>query len=154
MSEAASTRRYFKPVHPGYTPDSAVEVEPDSPDAVLVSSLTHETNEWREELHAPVLDLDGLGARLVPSSTPGNFHLYLDDVRLTRWEYEHLLEVLAHLGIVQDGFARQLGARGFTAVRIPGLKKGDPAWEDKLTGSSADSIHLLDSANVQDGEPF
>lgn len=135
-------RRTFRPVHPGYTPDSVVEVESDSDDAVLISSLLTDVDDCEEDLHAPVLDLDAVGARFVQSSTEGNGHLYLDGIKLTVGQYRSLLAVLVECGIIQPGFAKQLDARGFTAVRRPGLKKGDPKWEHLLSGDSGDGPAL------------
>lgn len=71
--------------------------------------------------HRPVLDLD-IEAKLVPSSTPGHFHLYLD--KSMSWEdYCELLYVLAKVGIIEPGYASVSMARGYTAVRLPWIKK-------------------------------
>lgn len=77
------------------------------------------------EWHSPVLDLD-YAARLVESSTPGHFHLYLDGLTMT-WEvYEELLAALAKAGVIQQGYARVSIARKGTFVRKPGVAKEDP----------------------------
>lgn len=74
-------------------------------------------------LHRPVLDLD-FDVRVVPSSTPGHHHLYID--RFLRWDqYLALLEALATAGIVQHGFVKGARDRGHTAVRVPWVRKGD-----------------------------
>lgn len=83
--------------------------------ANLVSSLTE------RGLHAPVLDLD-FPARLVPSSTPGHFHLYLD-VEMA-WEvYEKLLGALAEAGVLESGYVHAMLGRGATYVRREGVLK-------------------------------
>jgi len=84
-------------------------------DANLIGSLV------ADDTHAPVLDID-YEARLVPSSTEGHYHLYLD--REVPWEkYVAVLEVLADAGIIQKGFARASIARKQTFVRKPGVTK-------------------------------
>lgn len=77
-----------------------------------------------KEFHRPVLDID-FPAKLVPSSTPGRFHLYLD--KPMSWAaYEKLLTALADAGIVERGYVRASIERGATFVRLPWIKKGDP----------------------------
>lgn len=135
-------RLTFKVNHHGYSPDAVTEVPEDHPEARLTSSLMPSGR------HAPLLDLDGLGARLVPSSTPGNFHLFLDNVALTTEQYQRLLDALVEAGIVQPGYAKQLGTRGATFARIRPTK-GQP--DDLLPPSeTAPSV----SSDVFDGEPF
>ena len=71
--------------------------------------------------HAPVFDLD-IPHTLVPSSTEGHSHLYLD-VPMPWWKYRVLLRVLAWTGIVQKGYVGASIARGHTDVRLPWVKK-------------------------------
>lgn len=72
-------------------------------------------------VHKPVLDID-FPAKLVPSSTPGHFHLYLD--REISWEsYRKLLEVLGEIGLLQSGYVESAVSRGYSAVRLPWVKK-------------------------------
>lgn len=74
-----------------------------------------------KELHTPVLDID-LPAMLVPSTTPDHYHLYIDAPM--SWEnYVKLLDVMAEVGILQPGYVAASKARGFTAVRLPWIKK-------------------------------
>ena len=85
--------------------------------AQLVTSLMrHEKGR-----HAPVLDLD-VPHELVPSSTPGHAHLYLD-VPMSWWRYKRLLKALARAGVIEKGFVKASIARGHTDVRVPWLKK-------------------------------
>jgi len=71
--------------------------------------------------HAPVIDLD-IPHTLVPSTTEGHSHLYLD-VPMPWWKYRVLLAVLAWTGIVQKGYVRASVRRGHTDVRLPWIKK-------------------------------
>lgn len=71
--------------------------------------------------HAPVLDLD-IPHTLVPSSTPGHSHLYLD-VALPWQEYTTLLKALMVAGIIQEGFYLGALARGHSDARLPWVKK-------------------------------
>lgn len=115
---------------PGTLPEG-VTTEPrevaEIKDANLISSrLT-------DGFHSPVLDVD-YGARLIPSSTPGHFHLYLDDLRLTWDEYQELLLVLAKLGVIEPGYAAASIDRRQTMVRKPGVTKPQPV--DEVTESA------------------
>jgi hypothetical protein len=75
------------------------------------------------ELHRPVLDVD-LSMHIIPSSTPGHGHLYIDKP-MTWAVYERLLDALAAAGIVEQGYVNVSKERGFTAVRVPWVRKGD-----------------------------
>lgn len=86
-------------------------------DANLVSSAT-----GVGDFHMPVLDIDRIPVRLVPSSTPGNYHLYIDYP--IRWEdYAELLDLLARIGILEPGYVNASKARQMTFVRKPGVAK-------------------------------
>jgi len=75
--------------------------------------------------HAPAIDLD-LPAVLVPTSTFGHSHLYLDHEM--RWDhYRRLLKVMAAAGLVEPGFYESAVRRGTTLLRLPGASKGVPA---------------------------
>lgn len=77
------------------------------------------------ELHAPVIDID-LPCQLVPSSTPGHHHLYID-VAVPWDRYVAVLEAMAAAGIVQPGYVEACKSRGFTSVRLPWKHKELPA---------------------------
>ncbi len=88
----------------------------------LISSRLFTDTEERQR-HLPVLDID-FEARLVPSSTPGHYHLYLDGMPPLSWErYEKLLEALADAGVIEEGYYYAAKMRKHTMVRRPGLKK-------------------------------
>src|SRR5690348_415165 len=72
------------------------EVVPEE-EANLVGSLT------TRGTHMPVLDIDRIPVRLVESSTPGNYHLYID--KEMPWEtYLDLLWALVDAGILERGW--------------------------------------------------
>lgn len=116
--------------------DEANTVEVDSiEDANVVSSLDRKQrliyadyndagspdNIVAEDVHTPVLDID-VPASLVPSSTPGKHHLYID-VPMSWDDYCKLLDVMAEVGILEPGYVSASKARGFTAVRLPWVRK-------------------------------
>jgi hypothetical protein len=72
-------------------------------------------------LHKPVLDID-MPAKLIPSSTPGHFHLYIDHA-MPWGRYAELLRALAAAGLIQEGFAESSIQRGYSVVRLPWIKK-------------------------------
>jgi hypothetical protein len=75
----------------------------------------------RKGLHAPALDLD-LPAYLIPSSTPGHSHLYID-VEIPWWRYRVMLWAMAYAGVIERGYYRASVARKGTHLRQPGVKK-------------------------------
>lgn len=75
------------------------------------------------EYHAPVLDID-FEAELIPSSTEGHYHLFLDRA-MSKELYFELLDVLARVGILQYGFVEGAKKRGASSVRLPWIKKDD-----------------------------
>jgi hypothetical protein len=74
--------------------------------------------------HRPILDID-FPAMLIPSSTEGHYHLYLD--LPMKWSaYEKLLSALAAAGIIEKGYYRASVERKATFLRLPGVPKDDP----------------------------
>ena len=72
-------------------------------------------------LHRPVIDID-FPCRLVPSSTEGHFHLYVE--LSMHWEqYERLLVALAQAGIISAFYLKAAQIRGQTFVRPEWVKK-------------------------------
>lgn len=71
--------------------------------------------------HAPAIDVD-VKARLVPSSTPGHSHAYIDH-EMPWDDYLLLLRVLTQVGIVQKGFYDSAVRRGTTLLRLPHVRK-------------------------------
>lgn len=99
--------------------------------------------------HIPVLDID-LKAALVPSTTPGHYHLYIDKI-LSDEKYGKLLEVMVECGIVQQGILdNQWKKNGYTAVRIPSVKKMPDSKSSGETGTLNKMWEsLLDVAEVE-----
>lgn len=71
--------------------------------------------------HKPVIDID-FPVRLIESSTPGHFHLYID-VEMTWKQQVKLMDAMEEAGIVQKGFNKFSQLRGMSFVRPPWVKK-------------------------------
>lgn len=71
--------------------------------------------------HTVMVDLD-VPARLIPSSTPGHYHLYID-VPVTEAEHSAILRVLSYCRIVQPGYADAFDRRHFATLRFPWVHK-------------------------------
>lgn len=91
------------------------------PDATLVTSLISIGDPHPMSLHMPVIDID-LPCAWVPSTNEHHGHLYINQV-VTFDGLVEILEVLEKHGIVQSGYRAAAEARGYSAVRVPGLKK-------------------------------
>jgi len=61
-------------------------------------------------------------AELVPSSTPGHSHLYID-TEMPWKDYRWFLKSLARAGIIEEGFYRASVEREQTMLRKPGIYK-------------------------------
>lgn len=74
-----------------------------------------------KQMHKVVIDID-LPVALLESSTPGHFHLFID--KAMTWEqYKDLLQTLASVGIIEHNYVNATIDRGFSAVRLPWVKK-------------------------------
>lgn len=73
--------------------------------------------------HAPALDID-LPCRLVPSTTEGHFHLFIDKPMSWR-RYKALLKALKNAGVIEEGYYGASVRRRMTMLRMPHIKKGD-----------------------------
>lgn len=81
--------------------------------------------------HTVMLDID-VPAVLVPSSTPGHSHLYIDAAM--EWPVlEALLKALANAGVIEPGYAGASISRGATFLRLPWVRKPAPATTDLST---------------------
>lgn len=94
--------------------DTRVIVD-DPEQANLVGSLCEDGK------HRPVLDID-LPCSVVPSSTWGHFHLYIEHP-MEQEAYLKLVDALAEAGLVQKFYAMAARVRGQTFVRPPWVKK-------------------------------
>lgn len=91
-------------------------------EATLVTSRI--ADPWGGDWHMPVIDID-LPCAWVPSTDPDHGHLFINK-SMTREALMKLLTVMEEVGIVQAGYVRAARARGYSAVRMPGLKKPEP----------------------------
>jgi hypothetical protein len=94
-------------------------VNPDDDYNLVTSKVTS----WHGDKHMPVLDID-VSHELVPSSTDGHSHLYIN-VECDWNDYVEFLEAAAKIGLLEEGYVNASINRGFTAVRKPGLVKTD-----------------------------
>lgn len=109
------------------------DVEPAQPAEQAVPSLVQPPTDFFADrlapapengrVHALLLDLD-VPAYLVPSSTPGHSHLYVD-VEIPEGKLFRLLDALSDAGVIQTGYAGASQSRGGTALRLPWVKKDD-----------------------------
>lgn len=80
--------------------------------SLIADKLTH---------HKVIIDLD-LPAKLIPSSTPGHFHLYVDH-EIPFDSYFELLAAMEKCGLIEKGYLGAAKSHGFTGVRLPWVKK-------------------------------
>lgn len=93
--------------------------------SIAEANVSTSIREDCEDSHALLLDLD-IPAWLVPSSTEGHSHLYVD-AKIPTSAYFALLDALADAGVIQRGYANSSKHRGGTALRLPWVKKPDTA---------------------------
>ena len=105
-----------------YTYSRVPDLEESLDKATLIASKT------KKGKHRPLLDLD-MKVAVIPSSTPGHGHLYIDK-ELTWTQYKKLLKVLAELDIIEKGYRGASIARGYTALRLPWVKKTAEEMEE------------------------
>lgn len=136
LAVAMTSQQAVEPEWKDYMgPEKAVEDFDLAP--ALSSKRKHASN-----AHLVMLDID-VPAALVPSSTPGNHHLYID-VKLSHEQYTKLVNVLEECGIIQPGIKMGFEARGGTTLRMPWVRKGYE-MEDALNGGhlSAETLQWL-----------
>jgi hypothetical protein len=102
----------------GQGPVNKDYVDTDYEHANLVTSAIIGTGRTK---HKPLLDID-LPCVLLPSSTEGHFHLFIDK-EIPHEKYLVLIHSLEDCGIIEAGIRRQMTDLGRTAVRKPGIKK-------------------------------
>lgn len=95
-------------------------------DQPLVAPRDTDANVFASRMkHKVVVDID-YPCVLIPSSTPGHFHLIIDKA-MDAEVYFDLLENMAAAGIVEEGYADASRDQGRSAVRLPWIKKGAPS---------------------------
>lgn len=80
-------------------------------------------------MQLPIFDLD-FDCRLVPSRTPGHFHLYINKP-LDEFKYLNILRSLAQAGIVQEAWVNRLDTHDRTFLRLPADRSLLPDWAPK-----------------------
>lgn len=121
--------------HPAYEPMIDRE-EADLDKANIVSSLIRQPKDFladpNDRRHVLAIDLD-IPATLIPSSTPGHHHLYIETKEgIPHHRYMALLSALADAGVIEEGYAEVSIARGHSDLRLPWVRKDDaiPETED------------------------
>jgi hypothetical protein len=89
-------------------------------EANIVSSvITHDKRlselERGDRFHLLMLDL-------IPSSTEGHGHLYIDH-EISQDDWEQLIALLGKIGIIEEGYAEASLNRGHTDLRLPWERK-------------------------------
>lgn len=103
-------------------------------DAQIVASRIKETGK-----HHLLIDLD-VPAHLIPSTTEGHSHLYIECGEGIEWgKIESVLSALVSAGIVEGGYASASIERGFTALRTPWTKKKKTDLEHVGNGEIEDA---------------
>lgn len=98
--------------------------------------------------HAPALDLD-VPARLIESSTPGHYHLYID-VECEWAAYVRLLDAMVACNILEPNYVEACKRQGATFLRPPGVTKG----VNDSKPQPPDIMERLGIAARGDGIPF
>lgn len=101
----------------GYNTYEEVRVVCSAPEATIMTSEIVDS----AGLHAPVLDID-FEASLIPSSTPGHYHLVLEKA-MTWKRYRKLIKALGKAQILEEGYVRATLSRGYSSIRLPWVKK-------------------------------
>lgn len=82
-------------------------------DGNLISSRTDDEGNW----HAPLFDID-YDAELIPSKTPGHYHLYLN--KKIPWEkYLNVLKAMAEADLIEENYYLAAKQRGKAMLTIP-----------------------------------
>lgn len=77
----------------------------------------------RPGMHTVLVDIDH-PVRVVQSSTPGHYHLYID-VPMPWWRYRKLLRAMSRAGLVEPGYYQAAVRRRATYLRLPWTRKGN-----------------------------
>lgn len=93
--------------------------------SLIANKVTH---------HKLVVDID-FPAKLIPSSTEGHFHLYIDH-EIPADVYWELLEAMAKAGLVEEKYVEASKAQGRTTLRLPWVRKDDVAAEPAVLPES------------------
>lgn len=109
----------------------------DLDEATVITSIVADATIFN--LHKVVVDLDH-PAILLDSSTPGHHHLYID--KEMPWDdYAKLLRVMAEVGLLEQGYVDACLYRGYSAVRLPWVRKGPHADEERRMRCAGCGLH-------------
>jgi hypothetical protein len=90
-------------------------------DSLAKANIVSSKVRGSEDRHILALDID-FPAMLIPSSTEGHFHLYVD--KEMSWpQLELVLETLAYAGVIEGGYAKASISRRHTSLRTPWTSK-------------------------------
>lgn len=98
---------------------SLISGDPERPTSI--ASLRKSIAQKPSAKHKILLDVD-MPVVVIPSSTPGHHHLYIDK-ELSWPQYRVLLEALGKAGVVEEGYLRAAIHQKFTTLRTPWTKK-------------------------------
>lgn len=113
-----------------YGDDSSAILQDDA--NILAANLITSQHRDDANMHRVVLDIDH-DAALIPSSTPGHFHLLID-VNMPWDKYSKLLDALAEAGVIEDGYAGASKAKKYSAIRTPWTVKDQRDGFEVLEG--------------------
>lgn len=91
----------------------------------ISSRLADSPGDGPDAMHTVMLDIDH-PVRVVESSTPGHYHLYID-VPISWDKYEPLLRALASAGVIEEGYYGASARREATHLRLPWVAKVGPS---------------------------
>lgn len=114
-------------------------------DANVITSMVKDN----VTMHKVVIDLD-LPAALIPSSTPGHFHLYIDHA-MSADAYWTLLNALAAAGLIEENYAQASIDQGRSAVRLPWIKKETDSDLEKTLRELSVRKPILVSETIKSG---
>jgi hypothetical protein len=117
----------------GFADDGKPDSEPaELGDANIITSLVKPTTARGglgetlvlngESRHIVAVDIDW-PAHLIPSSTPGHHHLYVEIPAVPTEAYLDWLDASVKIGLVQQGYADAARARGRSDLRLPWVAK-------------------------------
>jgi hypothetical protein len=139
---AGQTLMVVPGIDEGYVPAENYRPTTDLDEATVITSEVA----GKPGTHKIVLDID-LPAQLIPSSTPGHFHLYIDH-EVDEGAFWPLLDALVDAGLVEPGYRGASQMRGFTAARLPWVRKGPKAV------SSSDRLSAIERRALAKPEPW
>lgn len=92
--------------------------------ANVISSINHRASASGVAHHALVLDID-MPTWLMPSTTPGHYHLYIDvPGGIPHEKWMALMVALRDAGVIEHGYMGASLDRGWSCVRLPWVAKG------------------------------